>query len=53
MIIEVIQILPDGPVKIKLIESSGQFPEKSPEEGEKYIVYFEKYNPDPTPEFNR
>jgi len=37
---------------IKPIKSTGEFPEKPPEEGKNYIIYFEKQEKDPEPGFN-
>lgn len=52
MVVKVIAVLTDGTIVIKQIENSGEFPEKLPEEGKQYTVYFEKVEPDPIPEFN-
>lgn len=53
MLISIKEILPNGDIVIRPLFQTGEFPEKEPEQGEKYIVYFEKAEGENIPEFNR
>jgi hypothetical protein len=52
MKVEIKAIIFDKTIVTKFIEFTGEFPEEMPVEGQQYIVYFEKVEDDPVPEFN-
>lgn len=53
MLIEILQILPDDKMIVKLIKlQTGEFPESMPEEGKKYQVYPEEIIIEPEDDFS-
>lgn len=52
MLIQILDINPDGTIVIKKISDSGEFPEQPPIEGKQYTVYFEGVE-NKVPEFNQ